>query len=340
MTRLRSKLPVERLSEPAWARVREEVFAELHAPADSAAPAATADVERTRWRRVAAWSAAAAVAASVIITLAVQWKQAAEVAATSRIATSGSVTRASIGDATAEVGPEAALVITGSEASGYTVLLERGDVTFSVPERERRPAFRVHAGDVRVEVVGTRFSVSRQGEDVAVAVTRGRVRVTRHGESVLLHAGGRWSFPEVRREDEAAAKPPAVPAADPRRTATLDGPPSAKPQSQRAPDVRGPGRRSAPSASDATASAASTARASYEAASALEASDPERAVGAYLELARGSDVWAANALFAAGRLETERGRRVSARELLQRYVRRVPEGPNAEEARLLLERTE
>jgi transmembrane sensor len=74
--------------------------------------------------------------------------------------------------------------------------LTAGAASFDVvpnPDRE----FRVSAGRVRVVVVGTQFSVERQGEHAAVSVQRGRVRVEWERGQQLLVAGERGSFPPV-----------------------------------------------------------------------------------------------------------------------------------------------
>ncbi len=55
--------------------------------------------------------------------------------------------------------------------------------------------FRVRAGDVLVEVIGTILSVERQGDSVSVAVERGLVKVTRGAETpTFLNAGERRTF--------------------------------------------------------------------------------------------------------------------------------------------------
>ena len=56
-----------------------------------------------------------------------------------------------------------------------------------------------------------------------------------------------------------------------------------------------------------------TAQTRFEAASALERSDPARAVELYRGLESGSDSWAQHALYAHGRLEAARGNRTQAR---------------------------
>jgi TolA-binding protein len=76
----------------------------------------------------------------------------------------------------------------------------------------------------------------------------------------------------------------------------------------------------------------------FESARRLEASDPVAALDQYLAMARGDDSWAANALFAAARLELEQGHAAEARTLLTVYLERFPTGSNADDATALLRR--
>jgi transmembrane sensor len=64
------------------------------------------------------------------------------------------------------------------------VWLDRGEAFFEVAHLEGS-AFVVHAGPRMITVVGTQFSVRRDGDQVTVAVVRGRVRVedTTRGEA-------------------------------------------------------------------------------------------------------------------------------------------------------------
>jgi TolA-binding protein len=80
-----------------------------------------------------------------------------------------------------------------------------------------------------------------------------------------------------------------------------------------------------------------SAQSQYEAAAQLERSDPSRALRLYTDLSRGSDAWAQNALYAAGRLQADRGARGDAARLLEEYLRRFPRGSNAQDARALRE---
>ncbi|HEV3030076.1 MAG TPA: FecR domain-containing protein [Polyangia bacterium] len=74
----------------------------------------------------------------------------------------------------------------------------------------------------------------------------------------------------------------------------------------------------------------------FELAAQLEIRDPEAALRIYGELAAGEDGWAASALFASARLESERGQAHLAHELCETYLHRFPRGPNADDARTLL----
>lgn len=65
---------------------------------------------------------------------------------------------------------------TAISARGRRVWLDRGEAYFEVAHDPSRP-FVVDAGTRRVTVLGTRFSVRRDGERVTVAVVEGRVRI-------------------------------------------------------------------------------------------------------------------------------------------------------------------
>jgi hypothetical protein len=80
-----------------------------------------------------------------------------------------------------------------------------------------------------------------------------------------------------------------------------------------------------------------SAQEKYEAAEQVERADPARALRMYTALAQGSDAWAQNALYAAGRLQADRGARSDAARLLEEYLRRFPRGSNAQDARSLRE---
>jgi len=70
----------------------------------------------------------------------------------------------------------------------------------------------------------------------------------------------------------------------------------------------------------------------------MEKQEPLRAIAIYARLAAGSGPWAANALFAQGRLEGDRGHLPEARRVLSAYLARFPRGRNAADAKILLAR--
>lgn len=70
----------------------------------------------------------------------------------------------------------ATLVRTAVNEDRREVWLERGEAYFQIAKAEGRP-FIVHAGTRTVTVLGTKFSVRRDGDNVTVAVAEGRVRI-------------------------------------------------------------------------------------------------------------------------------------------------------------------
>lgn len=82
--------------------------------------------------------------------------------------------------------------------SRTVVEVVQGAAQFDVVRRPER-LFRVDAGRVIVEVLGTLFTVERGLEQVTVSVQRGRVRVSWDGHFRELAAGERDSFPPVER---------------------------------------------------------------------------------------------------------------------------------------------
>jgi hypothetical protein len=93
-----------------------------------------------------------------------------------------------------------------------------------------------------------------------------------------------------------------------------------------------------PTAALAPVQSATTLRGRYEAASKLEAQQPDTALALYRDLVRQGGAWGQNALFAEGRLEADRGNRSEATRLLLEYLAKYPAGANANDARELLDR--
>ena len=111
----------------------------------------------------------------------------------SRIVTADSPSSVSVGDVALDVAARSALLVNGDDEGSVLVVLERGEVDFRVAPRAARPPVVVHAGDARIEVVGTAFTVTRVGDSARVAVHEGAVEVMAHGRRARVAAGQTWS---------------------------------------------------------------------------------------------------------------------------------------------------
>jgi hypothetical protein len=184
------EIPIEPLSEATWQRVEEAVFDALDEPAQSVPPS------RRRTRRWPLVALAALVAIQAVLALVYLHEPGDDdtraTLDSARFATGREGTETLLGDVAIAIEPASALVVVKDAAAGSLVVLERGAARFSVPPRARRPAFVVQAGDVRVEVVGTRFRVERVKGSASVQAYEGVVRVTAGGRSALLRGGDRW----------------------------------------------------------------------------------------------------------------------------------------------------
>jgi hypothetical protein len=89
-----------------------------------------------------------------------------------------------------------ATVLERGVESGDDILyeLKTGGARFEVARRPSR-TFRVHAGPVTVQVIGTRFAVRRFEDRSHVSVTEGRVLISWWGGSRELGAGEEGTFP-------------------------------------------------------------------------------------------------------------------------------------------------
>lgn len=336
---------LEPLSEMSWKRIENSIFAEL----DREAVAASRSGARFSWRRrsVSMWAAAAACACAAGIAIAL-WAlpdrgndSSGEMAAfePSRIVTATSPARMTVGRASITVAPESALWIQGDEERGVQIILEQGRVDCAVAPHPDRPPFVVQAGDVRVEVVGTRFMVARHATATAVEVQKGVVTVFHDGERTELGAGQSWSGPRVAAGDlQSSAGAEGSSAGEGSRSVMAGaGPAEAKAPPGAASTDRGKARKTtAQSAQPRDQAPEDADQALYEKAARLEASDPAAARALYRQIMDRGGPWSANALFAQARLELELGQRGLARDLLQTYLRKYPGGANAQDARELL----
>ena len=117
------------------------------------------------------------------------------------------------------------LEVLRNDARSFVTALRRGDVTFDVRPGGKRHWI-VEAGELSVEVVGTRFRVERQAESTKVSVdhgvvvvrgervTGGKLRLTA-GQSFTLQPQRAPSLPSAEPEASTAASPSASPSASP-----------------------------------------------------------------------------------------------------------------------------
>jgi hypothetical protein len=337
----RRKLEIEPLSDARWARVERAVL-QAAASADPGGERGTArgagaraPGEASRWRPAAAILVLAGALAAIAGGLTWRAFVPSTPAGATRVETAENGSRVEFGDSTIDVGPTSAVRLAGDETHGVVVTLDRGRVECDVAPRHERPPYVVEAGGVEVRVVGTHFVVTRAGDSVAVDVQRGQVEVTSDGSESLVGAGDHWPPSGPARAAAGASGEATAPLAPSTASATGSGSPSSAAASREPGSLHGavdsrPGTTHAP--------AFASPREQYEAASRLEAQQPEAAVAAYRELSRQGGAWGENALFAAGRLQADRGSTDDARRLLHEYLGRYPGGPNAADARQLLDR--
>jgi ferric-dicitrate binding protein FerR (iron transport regulator) len=139
-----------------------------------------------------------------------------------RVATGASPSSVSFADAELALAPWTTALLVGDAASGPLVVIDRGGAEFEVAPRGPRPPLVVTAGAVRVTVVGTRFTVTREDDAATVAVAHGAVDVLYRGATARVGAGERWRPPDASVGAAPAAAPgPArgAAAADDRATA-------------------------------------------------------------------------------------------------------------------------
>ncbi|MEM9193680.1 MAG: FecR family protein [Myxococcota bacterium] len=102
------------------------------------------------------------------------------------------------------VQPGTELRVVANAAEAFGLALEKGHVEIEVQPQGPR-LWSVDAGDARVEVLGTQFSVTRDGDRIAVRVERGLVSVRWRDETELLGPGQQWERPYG---DRTAARAP------------------------------------------------------------------------------------------------------------------------------------
>jgi TolA-binding protein len=308
------------ISEVRRDRSERAVLARLAAiraadPSDRAVPGPT---PWSRW--VAIGIAGAGLAAALALVIGREGTR-AELSRTSPslvVTPVGGSSRFTVDDSIIDVGSDTSVEVALDRDGGTTLQLARGTIDCEVSPRAGRPPFRVLAGEVAVEVVGTRFGVTRHGATVRVDVTRGKVRVTARDETRVLEAGHSWTSAAAGGD----APAPAPAAAEPSSATDLDELETpAVPDVQAEPEPRPKPARTSP-------------RAAFGAANQLRSKSLEEAARAYRAIANGSDpVWAPLALYSLAELYADDLQRpAEALRALDELTRRFPRHANAEDA--------
>jgi hypothetical protein len=301
------------VSEARRERVEREVFARLEAMRDVDHANQIAPV-RTRRRSmkapiIAAGFACAAAAASVLFVVSREAPPALPSSPSLVVTPEGGSSRFTVGDAVIDAGSDTSVEVKQDPNGTTTLTLARGTVDCDVMPRSNRAPFRVVAGDVTVEVVGTRFEVSRSGDVTRVDVARGRVKVHGNGEQRYVGAGESWTS-ELSGSAVSVAPPPVVP--EDITPPIIDEVPEIELPPENA-------RRPAPP----------SPQQAYEAA--LEIKDEAKRARAYRAVAQGNHVWAALSLFNLAELHAKTDVRATL-ATLDELKRRFPNAGNAEDA--------
>jgi transmembrane sensor len=276
---LEKTLAAARKASPPWSPARQQ----------RVSWAVMTRLEEARRRRPLALLALGGAAAAALAVFAWRWQQAAPppavVAAPAPGAPAALASVLADGSRIVLDDPTTVLRKTVEASDDVLYELEAGGARFEVARRPSR-VFRVHAGEVTVQVIGTGFRVVRRQSRCLVAVEHGRVLVSWWGGSRELGAGEQGTFPPEAPAEVATQSP--GPAAGPARGA-------ARPASRA---VAAP----APAGPDALFARADHAR---------QDGKPELAIATLRELTERfpRDPHAAAAAFTTGRLLLESARR-------------------------------
>jgi FecR protein len=290
-------------------RVEREVFARLDAmrDVDHANQIAPVRLKRTPMM-VATGFAFVAAAASVIFLVSREAPRARPSTPSSVVTPSDSTSTFTVGDAVIEAGKDTSVEVKQDPNGTTTLTLVRGSVDCDVMPRPNRAPFRVVAGDVTVEVVGTRFDVSRIGTITRVDVTRGKVKV--HGKGELRYVGAGESWTSERAGSAVSVAPTPV---------VEELAPIVEPE-----PIELPAENARP-----TKPAQISPQQAYEAA--LELEDEHRRAKAYRTVANGNHTWAALSLFNLAELQAKTDVDATL-ATLDELKRRFPRAGNAEDA--------
>jgi len=291
-------------------RIERDVFAQLGAIRTATrTDEIVAFKPKARWTP---WLATAGVAVAATIAVVMLWKRPTAVVAQQpptqiETQTGG---RFTYGDAVIDAGRDTKAFASTAADGTITVDLDRGSVDCDVEPRPGRATFRVVAGDVRVEVIGTRFTVTRRASGVRVDVTRGKVKVRDINGEYLVATGETW----------------------PSSLAGSDVPDDAgTPEESELEMPEMPVGTHKPAKHTAAAPPRDPSEAAYKQAVLLMNSDVTSAERAFQTLVKGNGRPARGALVWLSEIESDRGHTDAALAYLAEHDRRFPNSSEAED---------
>lgn len=296
------------VSEARRDRVEREVFARLDAMRDVDHANQIAPVRTRRTPMIAATGFAFVAAAASVIFLVSREAPPSTPSTPSHVVTPlDGTSRFTVGDAVIDAGKDTSVEVKQDTNGTTTLTLARGSVDCDVMPRPNRAPFRVVAGDVTVEVVGTRFEVSRIGTITRVDVARGKVKVHGKGELRYVGAGESWTSEHAGSAVSAVVPPPII-----------------EDVAEEPAPIELPAENMRPAKP-----AQITPQQAYEAA--LEIKDERRRAKAYRSVANGNHTWAALSLFNLAELQAKSDVDATL-ATLDELKRRFPHAGNAEDA--------
>ena len=272
-------------------RVERQLFAQLAAV--RLTDRADAVIPRPRRNRLAI-GVACACAAAALLYLATrdgEHRGGGPVASPSRVVTPvGGSSQVSVPGARLDAKSDTNFVWQEGSDGSLTIMLERGAVDCDVDPRKGKAPFRVIAGEVKVTVVGTRFTVTRTPSP-RVDVAHGTVKVEAPGGVWLVEAGQRWPA------EQAAADVPAESAAPEATEIEMD-----PVQVHRTPTAKKPAAQVAATPAAPAAEQRELEERSYRVALGLEKTDPRAAAELYRAIVTSGKSNAPTALYALAEL--------------------------------------
>jgi hypothetical protein len=312
-------------------RVERKLFEQLAAV--RVVERAEAVIPPARQRRLPLALAFAGVAAAAVIAIVLATRNepapaTAQLPSPSRIVTPvGGTSQFTVPGALIDARSDTSVEVQHGPDGAITLVLARGAVECDVEPRHGRPPFRVLAGEVTVEVVGTRFTVTKTPSP-RVDVARGTVRVTAPGGTWLVEAGEAWPTLPT----QTAALPAPAPEAAPDVTEAPTTAPDPAPVRKKPATVPQPAAPTVAKAVEPTKEERDLARETYRIANKLEHSDPQKAAQLYRSIATNGKGMEAVALVSLAEVELRLKAPAEALAALDELTRRFPNAANTEDA--------